>query len=60
MTPIDPRRDRRKSGAPPWAVNLAVVAIVVFLLAVMVWLAHQLTHASAVIDCVSRGIRTCG
>jgi hypothetical protein len=60
MSPSEQRRQPSKPGAAPWVTNLAVAGIVVALVAVMVWLAHELTHASDVIDCATRGIRNCG
>ena len=52
-------RPEKRGGLPPWAVNTIVAGIVVALLAAMVWLARELSHASAVIDCAARGIRNC-
>jgi len=60
MVASNDKPPERPQGLEPWAVNLIVAAIVVLLLATMVWLAHALTHAGDVIDCAARGIRNCG
>jgi hypothetical protein len=56
---IDESRTPDPSGRDPRVVNLVVAAIVVAMLALMVWLAHELTHASHVIDCATQGLRNC-
>ena len=49
----------KPAGLDRSTINLIVAAVVVVLLGGMIWLAHELTHASNVIDCAARGIRNC-
>ena len=53
-------RPPKPEGLDQRTINLIVAGICIVLLGVMIWLAHALTHASDVMDCVSRGIRNCG
>ena len=50
---------QKPAGLDRSAINLIVAAIVVALLGGMIWLAHELTHASDMVDCAARGIRNC-
>ena len=57
-----PAKDRppNPEGLDQRTINLIVAAVCVLLLGVLIWLARELTHASAALDCVSRGLRNCG
>ena len=53
-------RPPKSEGLDQQTINLIVAGVCVVLLGVMIWLARELTHASDVIDCATRGLRNCG